>query len=121
MKNSIPLILAVLLGLAAVFAVNKIISENSAVTEEKVKIVAATRDLAAGEGDLPVDYQKMISLFTAAALGGHPDAQYELGFCYENGLGVPINVGQAKSWYDKSAAQGNEKAARRGKALGDIK
>ena len=49
MKNSIPLILAVLLGLAAVFAVNKIISENSANVEEKVKIVAATRDLAAGE------------------------------------------------------------------------
>jgi len=48
-KNSIPLILAVLLGLAAVFAVNKIISENSANVEEKVKIVAATRDLAAGE------------------------------------------------------------------------
>ena len=49
MKNSIPLILAVLLGLAAVFAVNKIISTNSAQAEEKVKIVAATRDLAAGE------------------------------------------------------------------------
>lgn len=49
MKNSIPLILAVLLGLAAVFAVNKIISENSASVEEKVKIVAASRDLAAGE------------------------------------------------------------------------
>ena len=75
----------------------------------------------AGEGDLPVDFAKMISLLTAAALAGHAEAQYELGFCYENGLGVPINVGQAKSWYDKSSAQGNEKAARRGKALGDIK
>ena len=49
MKNSIPLILAVLLGLAAVFAVSKIISTNTAKVEEKVKIVAATRDLAAGE------------------------------------------------------------------------
>ena len=49
MKNSIPLILAVLLGLAAVFAVSKIISTNTAKIEEKVKIVAATRDLMAGE------------------------------------------------------------------------
>ena len=49
MKNSIPLILAVLLGLAAVFAVSRIISTNTAGTEEKVKVVAATRDLAAGE------------------------------------------------------------------------
>ena len=75
----------------------------------------------AGEGDLPVDFQKMISLLTAAALTGHSEAQYELGFCYENGLGVPINVSQAKAWYAKSSAQGNDKAARRGKALGDIK
>ena len=49
MKNSIPLIVAVLLGLAAVFAVSKIISTNTAELEEKVKVVAATRDLAAGE------------------------------------------------------------------------
>ena len=34
MKNSIPLILAVLLGLAAVFAVNKIISTNSSKVEK---------------------------------------------------------------------------------------
>jgi serine/threonine protein kinase len=74
-----------------------------------------------GEGGLPVDYPKTISLLTAAALSGHPDAQYELGFCYENGVGVPINVAQAKAWYAKSSAQGNEKAARRGKVLDDIK
>ena len=49
MKNSIPLILAVLLGLAAVFAVSKIISTNTAKIEDTVKIVAATRDLSAGE------------------------------------------------------------------------
>ncbi len=49
MKNSIPLVLAVLLGLAAVFAVSKIISSKTANVEEKVRIVAATRDLAAGE------------------------------------------------------------------------
>ena len=49
MKNSIPLILAVLLGIAAVFAVSRIISTNTAKVEEKVRIVAATRDLAAGE------------------------------------------------------------------------
>ena len=49
MKNSIPLVLAVLLGIAAVFAVSRIISTHTAKIEEKVRIVAATRDLAAGE------------------------------------------------------------------------
>ena len=34
MKNSIPLILAVLLGIAAVFAVSRIISTNTAKIEE---------------------------------------------------------------------------------------
>ncbi len=49
MKNTIPLILAVLLGLAAVFAVSRIIATNSARTEETIQVVAATRDLGVGE------------------------------------------------------------------------
>ena len=49
MKNSIPLILAVVLGLAAVFAVGRVISSNIAQQEETVDVVAAQRDIPAGE------------------------------------------------------------------------
>ena len=49
MKNSIPLILAVVLGLAAVFAVGRVISTNIAQKEETVEVVAAQRDIPAGE------------------------------------------------------------------------
>ncbi len=63
----------------------------------------------------------MVVNLTAAAEAGHPEAQFQLGFCYENGIGVPLNVGKAKYWYDKAAAQGHEKAGSRGGALGEIK
>jgi len=48
-KNSIPLVLAVLLGLAAVFAVSRVISSNIPNQEEMVKVVAAQRDIKKGE------------------------------------------------------------------------
>lgn len=49
MKNSIPLILAVVLGLAAVFAVGRVISSNLSQQEEMVEVVAAQRDILPGE------------------------------------------------------------------------
>lgn len=49
MKNAIPLVLSVLLGLAAVFAVSRVISSNNAKVEEKIMVVAAARDLKKGE------------------------------------------------------------------------
>ena len=49
MKNSIPLILAVVLGLAAVFAVGRVISSNIAQQEEMIEVVAAQREIKAGE------------------------------------------------------------------------
>jgi Flp pilus assembly protein CpaB len=49
MKNSIPLILAVVLGLAAVFAVGRVISSNIVQQEEMIEVVAAQRDIPAGE------------------------------------------------------------------------
>ena len=49
MKNYIPLILAVLLGLSAVFAVSRLLSERREAKEETLSVVAAARDIAAGD------------------------------------------------------------------------
>ncbi|MBR6058467.1 MAG: hypothetical protein IKP58_09905 [Victivallales bacterium] len=49
MKNIIPLVIAVILGLAAVFAVSRTVSKNKENTEEMVEIVAASRVLSGGE------------------------------------------------------------------------
>lgn len=39
------------------------------------------------------------------ATKGDPQAQYKLGFMYENGQGVKTDLDQALKWYKKSAAQ----------------
>ena len=49
MKNIIPLVIAVILGLAAVFAVSRTVSKNKENTEQMVEIVAASRMLGTGE------------------------------------------------------------------------
>lgn len=49
MKNSIPLIIAVLLGLAAVFVVSRMMKKQSDTREGMVLVVAATRDLSIKE------------------------------------------------------------------------
>lgn len=42
-----------------------------------------------------------------AAERGDADAQFSLGFRYDNGLGVPQDAAQAVVWYRKAAEQGN--------------
>ncbi len=49
MKNIIPLITAVLLGLAAVYAVSRTVSKQNENIEKQVEVVAATRTLGANE------------------------------------------------------------------------
>ena len=48
MKNTIPLVMAVILGLAAVFAVNRKLAMNGKTSERTQSVVVANRDLAAG-------------------------------------------------------------------------
>ena len=49
MKNFIPLILAVLLGLAAVLAVGRLLRSRNKADEKQTTVVAVTRDIEAGE------------------------------------------------------------------------
>lgn len=49
MKNYIPVVLAVLMGLAAVLAVSRMLNKNQVAPEEEDQVVAALRDLKAGD------------------------------------------------------------------------
>lgn len=46
-----------------------------------------------------------------------PTAEFAMGYYYEVGIGVTIDLDAARSWYSKAAAQGNQDAAQRLSAL----
>ena len=53
------------------------------------------------------DFEKAFVWLKKAAEQGLPKAQCELGYCYENGLGVDSNLIQATYWLKKASEQGN--------------
>ena len=54
-----------------------------------------------------------------AAENGHSEAQFQLGLCYEEGIGVHRNVNDAIFWYRKASLQGHEEATERVDMLDD--
>lgn len=56
------------------------------------------------------DYQTARALWMPLAKDGNPDAQYNVGALYANGLGVDQNHGVALKWFSASANQGNPQA-----------
>lgn len=68
---------------------------------------------AHGSDGIPVDQVKAAELFRRAAVQDDADAQYDLGWCYESGLGVAEDRQQAIEWYSKAAAKGHAIALQR--------
>ncbi|KAJ5192966.1 hypothetical protein N7449_009108 [Penicillium cf. viridicatum] len=48
-----------------------------------------------------------------AAQSGLPTAEFALGYFYEVGIYVPVDIKEARSWYAKAAASGNKDASSR--------
>lgn len=48
-----------------------------------------------------------------AAQSGLPTAEFALGYFYEVGIHVPVDIKEARRWYAKAAASGNKDAAGR--------
>lgn len=63
-----------------------------------------------GQGFPKPDYQQAAIWLEKAAKQGNADAQYQLGLCYEKGQGVKQSSKKAREWYEKAAANGNNKA-----------
>jgi TPR repeat protein len=53
-----------------------------------------------------IDFATALSLLRPLAEQGSANAQFNLGFMYENGQGVPQDDAAAMSWYRKAAEQG---------------
>ena len=56
------------------------------------------------------DYQTAYEVFQALAEGGNAGAQFNLGFMYGKGDGVPQDFSQAARWYRAAAEQGIARA-----------
>jgi uncharacterized protein len=56
------------------------------------------------------DYTMALNSFAPLAAAGEAEAQYDLGFIYSNGFGVPVNGPEALQWYRQSAAQNYARA-----------
>jgi len=63
------------------------------------------------------DYATAVKEWRPLAEQGYADAQYNLGFMYDNGQGVPQDYVQAHMWYNLAAAQNQERATKLRAAL----
>ena len=63
-------------------------------------------------------YDDAIKSLTAAANRGYNKAQYRLGRCYDDGIGVERSSDEATRWYRKAAEQGDENAKTNLRRLG---
>ena len=54
-----------------------------------------------------------IKWYTESANNGYARSQYNLGFCYEYGIGIDMNHAKAIEWYSKAAEQGYAEAVNR--------
>lgn len=61
-------------------------------------------------GSTPKKSTKKLSDYIDKARKGDASAQFEVGYCYYNGLGTEVNYEKAVEWYLKSAAQNNSAA-----------
>jgi hypothetical protein len=53
------------------------------------------------------DYSKAVSIWRPLAESGDADAQFNLGQAYRLGRGVTINLGAAKTWFERAANAGH--------------
>ncbi|MGA2492588.1 MAG: rhomboid family intramembrane serine protease [Roseiarcus sp.] len=56
------------------------------------------------------DYRKAFELLVQPAANGDAFAQTNLGWLYDNGLGVAQDYGKARAWFEMAAKQGNPSA-----------
>lgn len=78
-------------------------------------VATAQHDLAAmytsGSGSIQQDYEQAAYWFRKAADQGIPNAAYNLGVLYHNGLGVKQNIDEAIKWYEKASNERHPEAS----------
>lgn len=77
-------------------------------------VAEAQHDLAAiytaGHGGVQQNFEKAATWFVEASQNGIPNAQYNLGVLYHQGLGVERDLGRALYWYREAAKENHPEA-----------
>ena len=63
-----------------------------------------------GLSDFPKDFVKAVEWYTKSAMQGFTMAQFNLAYCYLNGMGVKEDAKAGVEWFIKIAEQGNIEA-----------
>jgi len=66
-----------------------------------------------GDHGFQIDYAEAMKWNLRAYNQGHSEGANNIGELYEKGLGVPKDLEQAKSWYEKASELGNAQATER--------
>jgi TPR repeat protein len=78
-----------------------------------VALPAAAQDFEQGMAAADIgDYATALQEWRPLAAKGHASAQYNIGFLYEEGRGVPLDPVAAAKWYRKAAERGHGAAQR---------
>lgn len=73
--------------------------------------------LCGHEGVFAKNEEMAFTYAQRAAVGGLATAQFAMGYFYEVGIYVPVNFKEAKEWYNRAAASGNQDAGKRVDAI----
>jgi TPR repeat protein len=69
--------------------------------------------LCGHEGVFAKNEEMAFTYAQRAAVSGLATAQFAMGYFYEVGIYVPVNFTEAKAWYNRAAASGNQDAGKR--------
>ena len=91
--------------------INVLLKQIGQSNTESAEVVSAGELNRMGyEAEKNNDYVKAVKFYRKAAERGFPQAQHNLGVCYDKGRGVEQNYQEAAKWFQKAANQGLAKA-----------
>ena len=90
-------------------AAEKSVDPSDWVSRGIAYMLGRTEKWSAGH-EIHRDEGKIYYWFKKAADKGDVDGMYQLGWCYDHGIGVVVNKQEALKWYKKAAELGNAEA-----------
>ena len=85
--------------------------QDSFVNEDYINGLLSRAKLLDQDAYNQSDYKKSLLFFCRAAVQGNAEAQFQLGYCFENGWGVKVDCDEAMFWYVRATKHKHDRAA----------